>query len=81
MGLTKRTDSYYVEFRVLDNGKTLTLANGIQGARLKRWKVGCLNKEVAKKLEAKIRTDLVMGLMKSEQEWPAAGFKDTELGV
>ena len=39
MGLTKRTDSYYVEFRVLDNGKTLTLANGIQGARLK-WKAG-----------------------------------------
>ncbi len=24
MGLTKRKDSYYVEFRVLDDGKTLT---------------------------------------------------------
>jgi integrase len=70
MGLTKRRDSYYVEFRVLDNGKTLTLANGIQGARLKRWKVGCTNKEVAKKLEAKIRTDMMLGLMKSEQDKP-----------
>jgi hypothetical protein len=70
MGLSKRRDSYYVEFRVLDNGKTLTLANGIHGARLKRWKVGCLNKEVAKKLEAKIRTDMMLGLMKSEQEKP-----------
>jgi len=55
---------------VLDNGKTLTLAKGIQGARLKRWKVGCTNKEVAKKLEAKIRTDLTLGLMKSEQQKP-----------
>ena len=26
MGLTKRKDSYYVEFHVLDDGKTLTLA-------------------------------------------------------
>ena len=70
MGLTKRRDSYYVEFRVLDNGKTLTLANGVHGARLKRWKVGCTNKEVAKKLEAKIRTDMMLGLMRSEQEKP-----------
>jgi hypothetical protein len=40
MGLTKRKDSYYVEFPVLDDGKVLKLARGIKGARLKRWKVG-----------------------------------------
>lgn len=31
MGLTKRKDSYYVEFRIVDNGKTLQLAPGVQG--------------------------------------------------
>ena len=36
MGLTKRKDGYYVEFRVLDDGKTLTLARGVPGAKLKR---------------------------------------------
>jgi len=47
MGLTKRKDGYYVEFRVLDDGKTLSLASGIHGARLMRWKVGCANKTIA----------------------------------
>ena len=28
MGLTKRKDSYYVEFSVLDDGEALKLANG-----------------------------------------------------
>ena len=32
MGLTKRKDGYYVEFRVLDDGKTLSLASGVHGA-------------------------------------------------
>ena len=41
MRLTKRKDSYYVEFPALDNGKILTLARGIAGAKLKRLKVGC----------------------------------------
>jgi len=41
MGLTKRKDSYYVEFLVMDDGKTLTLARSIQDARLKRWKIWC----------------------------------------
>ena len=46
MGLTKRPDSYYVEFRVMESedGKSLVLASGVPGARKKRWKVGCLNK-------------------------------------
>ena len=33
MGLTKRTDSYYVEFRVLNDGKVLTLAPNTPGAK------------------------------------------------
>ena len=36
MGLTKRRDSYYVEFRVLDDGKALRLAHVGVGGRLKR---------------------------------------------
>ena len=66
MGLTKRKDSYYVEFRVLDDGKTLSLAQGIAGAKLKRWKVGSLNRTVAKQQEALIKTDLMKGVVKSE---------------
>jgi len=67
MGLTKRKDSYYVEFRVIDNGETLTLARGIAGARLKRWKVGSLNRTTAKQQEALIKTELMKGLVKSAQ--------------
>lgn len=66
MGLTKRKDSYYVEFPVLDDGKTLTLARGIVGAKLKRWKVGSLNRTVAKQQEALIKTDLMKGAIRSE---------------
>jgi hypothetical protein len=67
MGLTKRNDSYYVEFRVLDDGKALSLASGIQGAKLKRWKVGCLNKTLAKQQEAIIKAKLLAGTMVSER--------------
>src|SRR5262245_45752647 len=63
MGLTKRKDSYYVEFHVIDDGKTLSLASGIKGAKLKRWKVGCTNKAVAKQQEAVIRTQLLAKTM------------------
>ena len=67
MGLTKRKDSYYVEFPVLDDGKTLTLARGVPGAMLKRWKVGCLNRKEAKNQGAIIKTRLLSGQMPSEQ--------------
>lgn len=60
MGLTKRKDSYYVEFSVIDDGKTLSLATG-GGGKLKRWKVGCVNKTVAKQQEAMIKTQLLSG--------------------
>lgn len=60
MGLTRRRDSYYVEFPVLDDGEALTLANG-GGGQLKRWKVGSLNKTVARQQEAVIKTKLLTG--------------------
>lgn len=67
MGLTKRRDSYYVEFRVVDDGQVLRLATAVAGARLKRWKVGSLNKTAAKQQETLIKTDLMKGVLRSEQ--------------
>lgn len=58
MGLTKRDDSYYVEFPVKDDGRVLTLA---PGGKVKRWKVGSLDKREAVKQEAIIRTKLLSG--------------------
>lgn len=68
MGLTKRKDSYYVEFHVLDDGRALTLASAGQGGKLKRWKVGSVNKTVARQQEALIKTDLMKGHIKSDKE-------------
>lgn len=82
MGLTKRKDSYYVEFRVLDNGKTLTLAQKGCG-QLKRWKVRSGNRTVAKQHEAIIQTELMKGLLISDQARPVT-FKEwgeTYLGL
>ncbi len=60
MGLTKRRDSYYVEFVVLDDGKYLRLApKGI--GKLKRWKVGSRHRGYAKDQEAIIKTKLLAG--------------------
>lgn len=70
MGLTRRKDSYYVEFRVLDDVKTLILARGIAGAKLKRWKVGSINRTLAKQQEALIKTELMKGAVKSERAAP-----------
>ena len=67
MGLTKRKDGYYVEFRVLDDGKTLSLASGVHGAKLTRWKVGCANKTIARQQEAIMKTKLLSGAMPSER--------------
>jgi len=67
MGLTRRKDGYYVEFRVLDDGKALTLASGVAGAKLKRWKTGTLNKTAAKQQETLIKTDLMKGIVKSDK--------------
>jgi integrase len=43
------------------------LARGIAGAKLKRWKVGSLNKTVAKQQEALIKTELMKGMVRSDQ--------------
>ena len=67
MGLTKRRDGYYVEMRVIDDGKMLRRATKEQGGKLKRWKVGCGNREAAHNYEAKLRADLNLGLVKSAQ--------------
>ncbi len=77
MGLTRRRDSYYVEFRVIDSpdGKSLVLASGVPGARKKRWKVGCLNKTVAREMEAAIKTRILLGKESSEQAKPVL-FKE-----
>jgi integrase len=74
MGLTKRKDSYYVEFRVFDDGKTLRLAAGVAGGRLKRWKVGSFNKTAAKQQETIIKTELMKGLVQSPQTTAATRF-------
>ncbi len=66
MGLTKRKDGWYVQFPVVDDGKVLSLARGTPGAKLKRWKTSTTNKTVAKQQEAKIKTDLMMGKIKSD---------------
>ncbi len=59
MGLTKRKDSYYIEFPVIDDGKTLKLARGVLGAKLKRWSAKTTNRTVAREQEAMIMNDLM----------------------
>lgn len=67
MGLTKRKDGWYVEFPVTDDGKTLSLASGVPGARLKRWKTGTTNRTLARQQEALIKTELMKGKVKSDR--------------
>jgi len=67
MGLTKRKDSYYVEFPVIDDGKVLTLARGAPGSKVKRWKTSTNNRTMAKQQEAMIKTELMKGMIKSEK--------------
>lgn len=72
MGLTKRSDGYYVAFRVLtsEDGKSFRLASGVPGAKLKRWKVGTLNKTAAREMEAAIKTNLLLGKILTEEAKP-----------
>ena len=71
MGLTKRKDSYYVEFPVIENDGFLRLARGVPHAKLKRWKVGCRNKEEARKQESIIKTHLLQGLRIAPEVQPS----------
>ncbi len=68
MGLTKRRESYYVEFRVIDDGRNLALSSLAHGGKLKRWKVGSSNRTVAKQQEALIKTELMKGIIRSDKE-------------
>jgi integrase len=52
------------------DGKALVLASGIPGAKKKRWKVGCLNKTVAREMESAIKTRLLLGKESSERAKP-----------
>ena len=64
MGLTRRKDSFYVEFHVFDDGKHLRVAPPGAG-KLKRWKVGSRNQRSARDQEAVIKTRLLAGQMLS----------------
>ncbi|MCA9469504.1 MAG: site-specific integrase [Nitrospira sp.] len=75
MGLTKRKDGWYVEFPVVDDGKVLQLARGTPGAKVKRWKTSTANKTLAGQQEAKIKTDLMMGKLKSAHGPGQLSFK------
>ena len=76
MGLTKRKDSYYVEFPVLDDGNILTLAPGTPGAKIKRWKVGNLNRSAAKQQETLLKVDLMKGIVKSPKASKCPTFQE-----
>lgn len=65
--LCPKSWSYYVEFYVVEQGGTLALTKRMPGAKLRRWKVGCDNKKVAREQEAVIRTKLLAGAMPSER--------------
>jgi len=67
MGLTKRKDGWYVEFRVVDDDKVLSLSPGGTIGRMKRWKTGTDNKTMARQQEAMIKTDLMKGKITSER--------------
>ncbi len=74
---------------VIDDGKVLILARGTPGAKLKRWKTLTPNKTMAKQQEAKIKTDLMMGRIKSVEDgrqrpfvsWLLNNFSSTTLNA
>lgn len=53
--------SYYVEFYVREDGNIRMLSARGAGAKLKRWRVGCANKGVARHQEAIIKSQLLEG--------------------
>jgi len=57
--------TYYVELYVLE--ERLRLTKCLPGVKLKRWKVGCDNKTLARQQEAVIKTKLLAGAVESER--------------
>ena len=76
MGITKRSDSLYLEFRVIDDGDTLRLAAPHEGGKLKRWKCYTLNRKQAKDQESIVRTNLMKGIVQSERMAKVPMFRD-----
>ncbi len=76
MGITKRTDSLCVEFRVVDDGHTLRLAAPYEGGKVKRWKCGTLKRELAKQQEAIIKTNLMKGIIQSQRQAKVPTFRE-----
>lgn len=76
MGLTERDDSLYVEFRVVDDGKMLRLAEPHEGGKLKRWKCHTLSRELAGKQAAIIKTNLMKGIVQSERRAKVPTFRE-----
>ena len=62
-----KTWTYYVEFFVLDDGERLSLVNRMPGAKLKRWKVGCGNKTIARQHEAVLKAKALLRAVISER--------------
>jgi|GEM_PF-5477995 len=48
MGIMRRSDSLYVEFKVIDDGHTLRLAAPDEGGKVKRRKCHTLKRELGK---------------------------------
>jgi hypothetical protein len=71
---------YYVEFKVIDTGETLRLAEPHEGGKLKRWKVGGDSKPEARKQEAIKRTQLMTGQILSARSGRTAGRRDRSTG-
>src|SRR5438132_2566136 len=46
---------------------TVTLAPSLSGGKLKRWKVGSLNRTLAKQQETLSKTELMKGIVRSDQ--------------
>jgi len=64
-----------VKFPIVDDGKVLQLARGTPGANLKGRKTLTTNKTVAKQQEAMIKTDLMMGRIKSAEDGQTRTFR------
>ena len=64
-----------MKFPIGDDGKVLQLARGTPGASLKRRKTLTTNKTVAKQQEAMIKTDLMMGRIKSVEDGQTRTFR------
>ncbi len=76
MGITRRSDSLYVEFRVIDDGETLRLAAPYEGGKVKRWKCHTLTRELGKQQKSIIKTNLLKGLVQSDGQKKIPTFRE-----